>query len=701
MEFEPEIGSIIEFDDGDDHQLAIVTDTIGKKKLALLTAGGDQMRTTRSDITYMLGAGSTQDLDRAESKLAALDTTIEGRRGDVDLEMLWEFVREDDQPMSPKSLAELMFADTSDESILAVLRALRANPIYFKSRRDGDFEPRADGQVASLKRQREARLEKQRQHQRVLNAIASVLERPREERADHMEELLGEHDALRNAIYLLQDFAAHGEHFTRRDEAEAILDDLLDLIDERLDGHMDQKAFFLMRKLELWDEHYNTCLHRFRIDAEHPPEVVERAKALSEQVWEPEGWRRDLTGWTTVTVDSASSRDLDDALSCRPTIDGGWELAIHIADPAAYIDTASMLDRDAQGRGTSIYLPTGNIPMFPRAFSEGRMSLLPEQLRPAMTTLVIFDENLEITDSEVFPSVIRVDRRFSYDEVDALLQGEETGRFPELFQCLEFIASQCHSERTENGGVYFDLPDRHIVVDRSDGSLQVSVKAVDTDTPSRALVSELMILNNELVGRFCARHELPAIYRNQEPPEQALIDDEILAIPEGVARTFAQIRRMKPGTISSQPGPHFGLGIHSYAQASSPIRRYPDLVCQRQIKAFFNDDPLPYDEASILEVLANCEQAISEASTTQRDTERYWLLYYLAHYDGPPLEAVVVEHYDGRGNRASVFLVDCAYRSSCSLRTKVPVGERLEVVVERADPRRDVLSLRQAPQPSS
>ncbi len=698
MDFEPEIGSIIEFDDGEEHQLAIVTDTIGKKKLALLTAGGDKMRTTRSDISYMLHAGSTQDLDRAQTKLAALDATIEGRRGDVELDMLWEFVREDDEAMSSKELAELMFADTADETILAMLRALRANPIYFKSRRDGRFEPRTDGQVASLKRQREARLEKERQYQTVLEAIATTLERPREERADHIEGLIGEHDALRDAIYLLQDFAAHGEHYNRRDEAEEILDDLLDRIDVHLDGHMDQKAFFLMRKLELWDEHYNLSLHQFRIDPDLPPEVVQRAEELAEKPWEPEATRRDMTAWTTVTVDSASSRDLDDALSCRPTIDGGWEVAIHIADPAAYIDVDSRLDAEAQKRGTSIYLPTGNISMFPRAFSEGKMSLLPEQLRPAVTTLVTFDEDLEIADTELFSSVIRVDRRFSYREVDALLQGDESGRFADLFQNLEFIASECHNQRTEDGGAYFDLPDLDIDVDDNTDTPKVSVEAVETETPSHSLVSELMILNNRLVGRFCARHELPAIYRTQEPPERPLIDDEILSIPEGVARTFAQIRRMKPGTITSQPGPHFGLGIHNYAQASSPIRRYPDLVCQRQIKAFVEERPLPYDQESILEVLANCERAISQASTTQRDTERYWLLYYLSNYDGAPLDAVVVDHYGDRGNRASVFLVDCAYRSSCSLRTEVPVGERLKVVVDRVDPRRDILSLRQAPQ---
>ncbi len=695
------IGSIIEFDAGDDHRLAIVTDTIGAKKLAILTADGDEMRTTPSEITFEVGSGSTDNPSWARDKLQKLQDTVDNRQSDVELEMLWEFVREDGEPMTAEALSELMFADDAPPTVLAIRRALRADPTYFKHRRDDLYEPRSDGQVASLRRQREARLEKERQHERVIKKIASSLALPEDERPAHIDEAMGKDDALRDAVYLLQDFAAHGEHFSRRDDATEILDDLLERIDQHLDGHMDQKAFFLMVELGLWEEHKNLSLHRYRITPEFGDELMEEAKRIADEPWEPEEKRRDLTQWTAITIDAPSSRDLDDALSCRPTIDGGWELAIHIADPSAHIPQGSALDMEARKRATSIYLPTGNIPMFPRCLSEGKMSLLPQIQRAAMTTRVVIDENLDIQETEIFPSVIEVDRRLSYEEVDRWLSGDDSddARFTGLVDRLAYIADECHNRRTEDAGAYFDLPDLKINVDEETDPPAVEVDAVDTDTPSRLLVSELMILNNELVGQFCARHQIPAIYRIQEPPDEPLMDDEIRAIPEGIARTFAQIRRMKPGDITSQPGHHFGLGLHTYAQASSPIRRYSDLACQRQLKAHLADEELCYDEESILKVLADVDEAASDASTTQRATQRYWLYYYLSDVD-EVLDAVVVDHYDDRGSRASVFLNDCAYRSKCSLRTKVPVGHSVRVVVGRADARRDILSLRQAPEAS-
>lgn len=693
MDFELEIGSIIEFDDGDAHRLAIVTDTIGKK-LVVVTADDDEMRITPDEATFRLGDGPATSLNRARRKLQKLDETIAQRRTDIELEMLWEFVREQEDPIGADELAEVMFADDSAETVVAMLRALRDNPVYFKSRRDHEFEPRDESSVEMLRRQREAEQKKKRRRQRVLDTLADILETDDDQRTGRADEAMGEDDALRNSVHMLQDFAAEGDDYDRAEEAKELLDDLMETAGVQLGGPMEMKAFELMVELGLWDEHYNLAKHRYSIDETMPQPLVKRAEELADQPWEPEDFRRDLTGWTTVTIDAPSSRDLDDALSCRPTIDGGWELAIHITDPSAFVEPGSPLDQEAEKRGTSVYLPTGTVPMFPRQLSEQKMSLLPQRLRPALTTRVEFDENLEIVDSEIIPSTIRVDRRLGYREVDEMLESTGQDRFADLVQRLEYVADECHNRRTEDAGAYFELPDTEIVVDDDSEPPQVDVDVIDGDTRSRSLVGELMILNNDMIGRFCARRQIPAIYRTQSPPDEPLVDDEIESIPEGIARTFAQIWRMNPGETSSQPGTHFGLGLSTYAQASSPIRRYTDLVCQRQVKAALLDEPLPYQQEDILEVLGSVERAAKAASTTERETERYWLLYHLADCD-EPMDAIVIDHYDDRGSRCAVFIEDCAYRSKCTLRDKVPVGESIRVVVERADPRQDALSLRQ------
>ncbi len=695
MDFEPQIGSIIEFDAGDEHRLAIVTGTVGKKKLVIHTASGDEMRTTLGDITFALGSGPADDLSRAEKKLQDLADSIAQRQNDVELEILWEFVREEDSPMKPSELADLIFSNTESATVLAVIRALREDLIFFKGRRDGLYEPRPDGQVEDLREQERVRLRKEREYTAVLQAIVDVLELPEEERASRIGKAMGEDDALRNSIYLLQDFAAQGEEFFRRDEAQTLLDDLADLLGRQLKGRLGLKAFHLMVELGLWTEHQNLCLRRYHIDPHFSEEILAAAKELAQSPWQPEPWREDLTYLTCITIDAPHSRDLDDALSCQPTIEGGWEVGIHVADPSALVTMDSLLDREARKRATSVYLPTGSIPMFPRSLSEDKFSLVEDKVRPAMTTRVIFDENLEIIETEIVPSLIQVNRRLSYVETDELLESDDSGRFEDLVQNLKYIADHCYTRRVDQGAFSFDLPDTKVVVDDSTDPPTVEVSAVETDTASHALVSELMILNNEMVGRFCTRNEIPVIYRNQESPDDPLVDDEILAIPEGPARAFAQIRRMKRGEISTVAALHFGLGIYGYAQASSPIRRYSDLICQRQIKAFLSDHPLPYDDEGILEVLAAIDATLGDASDTERETNRYWLLYDLAQKE-EPLDAIVVEHKDPQGSRVSVFLTYCAYRSNGTLRSAVPVGGEVEVVVERANPRRDALTLRQA-----
>lgn len=698
MQFDPHPGALIEFDAGDDHRLALITGKIGGKRLLLHTVSGDEMRTTPAKITFFLGTAPPDDLEGAKRKLQALEEAVEEHRGQAELPILWEFTRDEATPMSPAELAEVMFADDDPAAVLGMLRALRGDAIFFKGRRDGLFEPRPPELVERLQEQQLALKRKEQAHELAIKAIVDALELPVEERAEFITARMSDDDNLRDKIHLLQDFAAQGEDFHRRQQAEELLDELVQARGGRqFQGRMGLKAFFLMRELDLWDEHFNLALRRHHISPNFSDELLAEAEELASQDFIPEEWRQDLTHLTTITIDALESKDLDDALSCQPTLDGGFELFIHIADPSAIIPIDSPLDREARKRGTSVYLPTGPIPMFPDTLSEGPLSLNQGVVRPALTTHVVYSEELSIEKVALIPSLVQVDKRLSYDEADELLKSNQPGRFADLLANLQHIADENYTRRTEQGAFSFDLPETQIFADLSQDPPAVSIRAVETNQGSRALISELMILNNELVGQFLRERSIPAIYRTQESPDEPLEDDEILAIPQGPARFFAQIRRMKPGDFSTAPELHFGLGIYSYAQASSPIRRYADLLCQRQIKAFLRDEPLPYDEQDIMEATTLVATAVAQATDAERDSQRYWLHFALAQRVDEPLDAIVTEIKDERTGRASVYLVDCAYRSNCTLRTKLATGDTVSVVVERADARRDVLTLRQAP----
>ncbi|RAL20290.1 hypothetical protein DL240_18090 [Lujinxingia litoralis] len=694
MSTEIAAGALIEFSTGDTHRLGVVTDTLGKKKLIVLAEGGDEMRPARNDVTFALGKAPADDAHRAAQKIQKTAEALAGLGAEIDVAMLWEFAREFDEPQAPGSLAELMFAEDSPVHRLAMVRALRDDALYFKARRDGTFEARDDSQVAQLREQLEAEQRKEAERALVFDKLAEVLKAPAEERPARMQEAM-RIDPLRDTIFLLQDFAAQGEEFTHRARAEEALEELAKAAGRGFSGQAHFKAFTLMRELGLWDEHYNLALHRYHIDESLPEEVVAEAQRLADQPFEPESWRQDLTQRFCLTIDDASTRDIDDALAINPTEDGGWELDIHIADPSALVAPGSLLDQEARRRATSVYLPTGVIPMFPHRLSEDRMSLLQDERRPAITTRVRFDADLAIVDTTVIPSMVCVKKRLTYEEADALLAGEGNDHVTQMLRQLEHIASERYAWRAEQGAATFEIPEVKVWVDTEGDAPEVEVHPLPSASPSRLLVSELMVLGNERIGRFCELNEIPTIYRIQESPDLPLDDDEIMAVPEGLPRTFATLRRMKRGDLSTRPDSHFGLGLHTYVQASSPIRRYSDLICQRQVKAFLAGESLPYNAEEMLQVLAAVESSSRDASRAERETNRYWIFEHLRRTRGQVMHAIVLEIKDERAGRASVFVEECAYRSNCSLRQKASVGERIEVVAERVDPRGDRLSLRQ------
>ncbi|MFW5966173.1 MAG: ribonuclease catalytic domain-containing protein [Persicimonas sp.] len=693
-----EIGEIIEFESGDEFRLGTIVGEIGKKKLEVVTADGDEMRTTRSKVSFETGiaVSDPSSAETARRRAQRFADRVDELADEIDLAMLWEFVTDmGDEPVEPRAMAELYFASTEPAERLALVSVLRDDIVYFKQKKGPRFEPRSASQVEQLKRQREAELEKERERKDFVDDVARILKADKAERTEVAAEKLDDPN-FRRLLRIIEKYALHDRDYDDRDKAIELLDQIEEAAGRPLTGQYNLRAFNLLVEMTHWDEHENLHLRRYHISTETDEEVLEAAEAICEEHWEPESWRRDLTGVESFSIDAASTRDIDDAVSCEPLEDGGWRVGVHIADPSACVANGSRVDLAARDRGTSLYLPSRNVPMFPQPLSHGRMSLVADKLRPAVSTLLTFDENFELVDTEVAPSVVRVDHRLTYEEVERLLDGDEEGSPADRLATLRHIADELRHRRFDAGAVDINLPDPDLSVDLSGEEPCVECGVRPKASRARGVVSELMITSNHVMGRLCREHDLPTIYRAQDPPEDDLYDDDVMSVPEGLAREFALVRKMKPGDVTTEPAPHFGLGLSVYVQATSPIRRYSDLVCQRQVKAFLADQPLPYGEDDILEILASVEENARHAKIAERETERYWTLYYLAQRQGEPLEATMIEHKDRNANRVAVFLHDVALKANAKFRDRVAVGEKCEVVVKKADPRKDVLHLRQA-----
>jgi exoribonuclease-2 len=266
-------------------------------------------------------------------------------------------------------------------------------------------------------------------------------------------------------------------------------------------------------------------------------------------------------------------------------------------------------------------------------------------------------------------SSINVGQRWSYDEADRALEADN-----ESLQLLHGIAKKIQDERAERGAITFRRPELKIRV--SDG--EIEIKKINPNSPTRILVSEMMILANGLSADFASVNALPVIYRTQEPREALAVEDT----PIVEALAFERLRKtFKRSRLSLTPGLHSGLGLTAYTQVSSPIRRYADLVTQRQFTAMLTGTQIPHGNEELLQILVDAEAAEQEIRAIEDRSTNYWLLEYLARYKRDESLAAVV--LDAKGN---IELEDYYLRSKLPAGNKLEPGQTVNVRIDTIDP---------------
>ncbi|KZR88032.1 Exoribonuclease 2 [Synechococcus sp. MIT S9509] len=325
--------------------------------------------------------------------------------------------------------------------------------------------------------------------------------------------------------------------------------------------------------------------------------------------------RLDLTAQVCVTIDDVETSDIDDAIALERRRDGSERLWIHIADPGRLIPEGSPLDLEARRRGSSLYLSRGNLPMFPAELSTGPFSLRTGRRNAAWSTWVDLDQNGEISDFGILRSWVTPRYRLTYDDADELIDfaPPEEADLADLHKLLE----RRRRWRTNQGALQMDLPEGRIRC--RDGELSVQVTEPGA---SRTMVAEAMILAGAVAARFGSTHNLALPYRSQLPAELPSAT-ELEQLPDGAVR-FAAIKRcLSRGLMGTQPSAHFSLGLNAYAQATSPIRRYGDLVVQRQIAAVINAES-PLSEELMQDLINSFDSAVREGLTISREDQRHW-----------------------------------------------------------------------------
>lgn len=407
-----------------------------------------------------------------------------------------------------------------------------------------------------------------------------------------------------------------------------------------------------------------------------PPDVENQAERLPAKVLKKDlDGREDIRRLPLVTIDGETARDFDDAVYCEPAGRGGFRLVVAIADVSHYVQPGDALDREGYTRGNSVYFPRRVIPMLPEALSNGLCSLNPEVDRLAMVCDMQIGPGGAIRDYRFYPGVIHSHARLTYNQVWDWLSGaakpekKQAALMPHL-QALEMLFRTLLKARAKRGAIDFGSTETQILFD-DQGKIAEIVPVIRND--AHRIIEECMLAANVCASDFLHKHKQPALYRVHEGPtverltalreflaefgldlgggdkpharEYAALLDRIKDRPDHGLLQTVMLRSLKQAIYSPDNKGHFGLAYEAYTHFTSPIRRYPDLLVHRGIKAVLDGEKLP--AKGLADIGLHCSMTERRADDATRDVDAWLKTYFMRDRIG--------EEYDGTVSAVTSF----------------------------------------------
>jgi exoribonuclease-2 len=661
-----EKGTLLEYRLQGERRLAVADRPDGKKNWIVIDEFGQSQSLPPRQISYEVTGEQYKPTD-----IPRFREDAEPYIDPSSLEVAWEILVEEGQGVNPPELAQFLFSEQTPVACYAAYLLLSEDKLYFKQKGDR-YEPRPVSQVNDLKHQQEVERQKQQEWEEFVARVERSLAGEQAEWSNS--------DRIR--IEALERYAAQGEDAKDRATAKETLSAL-----ERPDSS--QGAFDLLVDLGLWSEHENLFVRRTQLPTYFSTKVLEVAhRCLTSPPLDPDADNRlDLTHLKVYTIDDESTEEIDDGLSVESLEDGRQRLWVHIADPTRWLTPGDELDLEARRRCTTVYLPTGMVPMFPPELATGPMSLVQGKICPALSFGIVLDDNGAVEDYTIHPSIIKPTYRLTYHDVDEMLQLGIQAE-PEIAQIAE-SAKKRQQWRDSQGAIGISMPESTIKVCGD----EIFVEVLD-DSPARQLVAEMMILTGEVAGHFGQRENIPLPFRSQPTPELPP-PEELQLLPPGPVRACAIRRCMPRSEISTKPGRHASLALDNYTQVTSPIRRYSDLLAHFQIKAYLRGDEVPFSSQDLQDVMLSISSSIKEASVVERQTNRYWALEYLRRHPNQVWQVLVLRWLREEENLGLILLEELGMELPWRFPRAVSLGERLEVQVTHSDPREDQINFQE------
>jgi|TARA_B110000211_G_scaffold221458_1_gene269117 ribonuclease R len=423
------------------------------------------------------------------------------------------------------------------------------------------------------------------------------------------------------------------------------------------------------------------------------PEVIAEVSGIADEVEESaKAPRVDLRDLPLVTIDGEDARDFDDAVYCKPNPNGGWTLWVAIADVSYYVRDKTALDEEAISRGNSVYFPSQVIPMLPEKLSNGLCSLNPDVDRLCMVCEMSISAAGDLSSSKFYPAVMRSKARFTYSKVATILgvnpeqkdedyRAELRSQYQALIPDLDNLNAMYHvlsKARTKRGAIAFETTESQFLFN-SDRKIASIVAMVRND--AHKIIEECMILANVATAEFIEKHKKPGLFRvhdkpsedkynnflsyvnelgldlssmgerkeQPEPKDYCHILEKIADRPDQELIQTMLLRSMRQAVYQSDNIGHFGLALPSYSHFTSPIRRYPDLVVHRVIKAILDEQAKDeanagahnYTPEAVIELGEHCSMTERRADDATRDVSDWLKCEYMQDHVGDTFTGVI------------------------------------------------------------
>ncbi|KAI5063039.1 hypothetical protein GOP47_0021586 [Adiantum capillus-veneris] len=680
-------GTLVEFEkDSGEIALGVTQNREGKKSWIVLDQNAATCTVRTKQVNVVVPGG---DNFKPED-ISELLRQVEPLQDQTCLEVAWEKLLTSSKVVDLEELALVLYGSTTPGKCYSAYRLLISCPLYFECIDDGFsplYEPRSLDQVRQL---RLHALGEEIAHKKMLDFAAVVKsamqlpfdEKPKRSLWDSRPEFKSQLESLKTVAL------ETGAPVEKKKCGMQVLDVLGT-------AKNSAAAIDVMVQMGYFGIHENFELLKLDMPVSFPKCVIQAVKAIKTNL--PDDLdkenRIDLTSLKVFSIDTEQPNEIDDGLSAIKLPDGRFKVWIHVADPTRWVAWDSALQKEASSRGTSIYLPTMTVPMFPMDLTWDLMSLRQGQCHPAISISAIFSSDGSVAEACVTNSVIRSTYNLSYAAATELisLNTKEETELSILYQ----VAVLRRKWRLSHGASSASMPRPRICVEGEEtANPKISITVDDGSSPSSVLVTEMMILCGEIIAKYGGKRGLSLPYRCQAQHEE--LNKHTLTIPEGPARSSALLRSSSRVDMNFlKPLQHASLGLLGYVQFTSPIRRYADLLAHFQIKAVLRGkEPLflpGFLETSLVSVSDACRQA----KKLQIDGERYWILEYLRREPRNRKYQACVIRFVKSTTTALVLLTELGLQNLMDLRIKRQLGEEFSVRVVDSQPRNRYLQLRE------